>query len=117
MAWKQPDKRDPTSSPPSTVASFPVFHTSDVEENKLSMNSMAGFSAPEHKGPTSVSSLTLQITTSLDLQQLAIECWPLDMHEHIYGPNGNYGYVAVILSKVAMHGQDCVLTRKWKEMS
>ena len=71
MAWKQANKRNPTPLSLVEVASFPVFCTSDVEDNKFSMISMAGFSAPEHKYQASVSTLVLQILVSLDLQQLA----------------------------------------------
>ena len=39
------------------------------------------------------------------------------MHGHVYGPNCSYGYVEVVLGKVAMHVQDYLHTRKWEEMS
>ena len=67
MAWKQADKRDQELSPPPVVASFLRFHTSDEEENKLSMNSMVEFLAPKHKCQASVLSLVIQIPVSLDL--------------------------------------------------
>ena len=71
VAWKQVDKQNSTLFAAAIVASFSVFCTSDVENNKLLMISMAGFSTPEYKCQALVQSLVLQIPMSLDLQLLA----------------------------------------------